>query len=224
MLQTAEPQSEESATTEQRPSKALPLVLSRLSEEDKTEILDLGAALSGNVRFFSPYPCRLHIADLFASLLSEAAESLEDPEADFALACRRALDLDREEMFDLIFAWDIFDYLRLDQIQALATQLVPHCRETTVLFALASYHKQIPARPGTYELLSRETLRYRPAGVAVRTSPQHKEPDLARALQGFEVEQSFLLRHGQHEYIFAATPGKRVAGQTGSDSRYPTRA
>ena len=204
MLRTAEPQSKEPAPLEQRPSKALPLVLHRLSEERRNDILDLGAALGGNVRFLSRWPCRLHIADLFSTLLNETPESLEDPEANFSRLCGGALDLAQGEVFDLILAWDLFDYLRLDQIRALADLLTPHCREATQLFALTSYHKQIPARPGTYEILSQESLRYIPAGVAVKTSPQRKEPDLQRALAGFEVEQSFLLRHGQHEYLFAA--------------------
>lgn len=209
MLRTAEPRSEEPATVEQRPSKALPLVLSRLSEERKTAVLDLGPALSSNVRFFSRYPCHLHIADLFSTLVDEAPESLEDPEADFKRLLAEALELGRNESFDLVFAWDLFDYLRLEQIRALATLLAPHCRASTVLFALVSYHKQIPARPGAYEIASRETLRYAPNGIAVRASPQHKEPDLQRALEGFEVEQSFLLRHGQHEYLFVGGEGTR---------------
>lgn len=215
MLRAVEPQLEDATTAEQRPSKALPLVLSRLSEERKTRILDLGGATGTNVRFFSRYSCRIHIADLFATLVHDEPGSLEDPEADFTSLCAEALDLDPEERFDLILAWDLFDYLRPEQIHSLAGLLIPHCLDTTVLFALASYHKQIRARPGNYELLAPDRLRYRPTGIALRSSPRHKEPDLQRALSGFVVAQSFLLRHGQHEYLFSCAAAERVARASG---------
>lgn len=207
MLRTAESGSETSTTELQRPSKALPLLLAQLSEDHKKVVLDLGGALGSNVRFLSQYSCKLYIADLFATLLQDEPASLEDPEADFLARSREALELDPADRVDLILAWDLFDYLRPDQIGSLAGVLAPHCHESTVLFALASYHKQISARPGTYEILSPDTLLYHPSGIALRSSPQHKEPDLKRALSGFDVEQSFLLRHGQHEYLFIRRPG-----------------
>lgn len=202
MLRTVESTSEASATDLQRPSKALPLLLGQLSEDQKKVVLDLGGAMGANVRYLSRYSCKLYIADLFATLLHDQPASLEDPEVDFLSRCEEALDLDSRDRVDLILAWDLFDYLRPDQIRSLAALLGPYCHENTVLFALASYHKQISARPGSYEILSHDTLLYHPTGIALRSSPQHKEPDLERALTGFEVEQSFLLRHGQHEYLF----------------------
>ncbi|MGH9382329.1 MAG: hypothetical protein ACRD2Z_17225 [Thermoanaerobaculia bacterium] len=191
---------------EEHSSLALPRLLGRLSPEEKTVIVDLGAPSEGNLRYLSQYRCRLHIGDIFDALLSAGALGNGGPdgeEPDIEGICREAMSIDDDERVDLILAWNLFDYLRPDQITRLASVLAPHCHAKTALFALVTYRQQMPARPGRYEVVSPELLHYRASGVAVESSPRYKEPALTRALPGFVVDQSFLLRHGQHEYIFS---------------------
>lgn len=189
----------------EHPSLALPRLLERLSPEQKTVIADLGPASEGNLRYLSQYRCRLHIGDLFDALLTAGAlgsANAEADEVDLEGVCGEALSIDEDERVDLILAWNLFDYLRPEQITRLASVLAPHCHPQTSLFALVTYRQQMPARPGRYEVVSPDLLHYRASGVAVESSPRYKEPALTRALPGFAVDQSFLLRHGQHEYIF----------------------
>lgn len=129
---------------EEHSSLALPRLLQRLSPEQKTVIVDLGAASEGNLRYLSQYRCRLHIGDLFDALLTAGALGSANPEADevdLEGVCREALAIQEDERVDLILAWNLFDYLRPEQITRLAGVLAPHCHAQTALFALVTYRQ-----------------------------------------------------------------------------------
>jgi hypothetical protein len=104
--------------------------------------------------------------------------------------------------FDLILSWDVINYLRSAQIEALARCLSPYCSTSTVLFSMISTRKQIPARPRSYQVMSSEKLLYQTLTQASRPCPLYKEPDLLRLLAGFRVKTSYLLRNGMLEYLF----------------------
>lgn len=194
------------AELEERTSLALPLCLRRLNGTEKTVVLDLGPARQENVGFFCGHSCRLFIGDLYSSLVAAGAIGQPEPASEFASACRAALDLPESTRLDLILTWDLFDYLEPSQISELAKVLHPHVAPTTALYGSVSYLSRIPARPGVFSLLSSDRLAYRPSTIAQRQAPRHKEPQLKRALSGFQIDRTFLLRHGHTEYLFRGAP------------------
>jgi len=181
-------------------SLALKALLDGLRPEARPAVLDFGPPLRSNVEFFSSLSCRLRIADLHRSLRAESIENRQ-PEALGALF-ERLLPLAPDERFDALLAWDVFDYMRPDQVSCLMARLTPACRPRALVLALVSTRRQIPAVPRRYRILDRETLAEDGPLAPVRACPRHRQSDLERMMPGFSVGRSFLLRNGIQEYLF----------------------
>lgn len=201
---------------EQRPapanrhSLALAEVLRAIAAPGKTRILDLGPANGANVAHLSRYACTLHIADLYRTVGLADGEHEESLERAF----ERQLP---EGPFDLVLAWDVFDYLGRTGLQVLGRALVARTVPGSLLFALVSFHSRIPDRPHHFQIIDAETLRYGDPSGLERPSPRYREPDLVRLLPGFEVTGSYLLRHGIQEYLLTRRAAAPATGEEPAD-------
>jgi hypothetical protein len=184
-----------------RHSLALRQLLRCLGADRKGCVLDLGPASGANVAFFSRRPCTLHIADLYRALRSDRGLPRDATELGIVLPQQLP-----PGPFDLILAWDLFDYFDRAQLEVLGQELAVRCRPAGLVFAIVAYLHQIPDRPHRFEILDEESLLYGDASGLSRPAPGYREPDLVRMLPGFDVEASYLLRHGVQEYLFARRP------------------
>lgn len=189
------------AASGQHQSLALPLLVKRLGGGLRRRVLDLGPAVGGNVAFLAGLSCRVHIADLQQSLFppDEARPTMSDEAFEKLLG----EDLPSGEGFDVILAWDLFDYLEESRIGVLSCHLGRLCPAGSLLLVLASTRREIPDRPNRFEIVDSDHLAYEPDAGLLRPGPRYKEPVLRRCLPEFEVESTFLLRNGIQEYLFA---------------------
>jgi hypothetical protein len=179
------------------------LALAALFEEirgRKVTLLDLGSAVGANVDFLSQYGCKLYIEDLYAALSSRTVSAeegdLAGPEffAEF-------LALPADTRFDVVLAWDLFNYLRRKELAYFGEQLRRYTEPGALVFALMSYHKQIPAQPYRFKIRDEQTLVYDRRTAAERPSPRFVPSEITGLLKGFHVDRSFLLQHGIQEYL-----------------------
>jgi hypothetical protein len=163
-------------------------------------ILDFGPAREENVRFWSQFSCRLHIHDFYRSYRERktAAGPEESEEAVFS----ELLSFSDDTVFDIILAWDLFNYFGLRELEALVQRLSRWCRPGTRLFALISSLPNIPASPTVFRILNREQMVHEIPTQETRPSPRHEPRDIAKIMAGFIVSSSFLLHHGIREYVF----------------------
>ena len=180
-------------------SPALNALLSRLSDEGAYNILDLGAASGANIEFFSRFRCRFQIADLPDALASPEVRALL--EADPAAGFRRVLPVGRDP-FDVVLAWDLFNYVDRDQLRCLAADLAWLSRPGALMLAFISTAKEIPAQAGDFQIADEATLLWRPRTTEMRPSPKLPPADVERLIAGFAVVHSVLMRHGIREYLF----------------------
>jgi hypothetical protein len=184
-------------------SLALRALLRSLRAESRPEVLDLGPPLSGNLKFLSALQCRVRVADLQRSLAAEPLESRR-PEAMPALV-ERLLPLAPDERFAAVLAWDVFDYLRADQVKALMARLIPRLRRQANVLVLVSMRQQIPAVPMRYRIVDAENLDpEKPAHAGadpMRPGPRYRQSDLAHMMPGLSVSRCYLLRSGIQEYL-----------------------
>jgi hypothetical protein len=180
-------------------SPALNALLSRLSDEGAYNILDLGAASGANIEFFSRFSCRFQIVDLPDALASEKVRSMLD--TDPAAAFRRILPVDRDP-FDVVLAWDVFNYLTRDQLRCLASDLAWLSRPGALMLAFISTAKEMPAQAGDFRIADERTILWRPRTTEMQPSPKLPPADVERLIAGFAVVHSVLMRHGIREYLF----------------------
>lgn len=209
------------AAVAERPSLALPFVFERLRRRRGLGVLDLGPADGVNLQTFAALDCRLHVTDLYRGLASRGAGTSDDP-ARFAEACATLLPEAGAEPYDIVLAWDVFDYLEREQLAALM-RLVSGClRPGALLFCIVSIHAQIAPRPLAYRILAPDLLAATGEHQASRPGPRHHQPVLLRAMPRFEVEKSFLLRHGAQEYLFSYRCERDEAGGEDSEAGEPS--
>lgn len=179
------------------PTLALRQAMEHLARQERPRILDLGPASGSNIAYFARWRSRLFVEDLRDALAAPhgTAGALR------ALLCAA----DPSLPFDLILAWDLLNYLDIAAVEGLARRLGAFCRPGSLLFALIGTRREMPARPLRLAIADTATLLYEAETGALRPCPRYREPDLLRALPGFDVEASYLLRNGMQEYLFGFT-------------------
>lgn len=165
----------------------------------KVQVLDLGSAVGSNVEFLSQFGCKLYIEDLYAALSTRKPSGegeLAGPEffAEF-------LAVPDETRFDVVFAWDLFNYLHRKELVHFAAQLRHHCNPGARLLSLMSILKTMPAQPYRFKIQDEQHLVYEPRTGTERPSPRYAPAEITDTFKGFRVDRSFLLRHGIQEFL-----------------------
>jgi hypothetical protein len=172
-------------------------------------ILDLGAARGVNIGYWSQFGCRIWIEDLFRSIPPLPSVAEEDESAVVEGIFDEILDYGADTRFDVILAWDLFNYVGPQLLEALVSRLTYYCHSGTYLFALISNLQQIPAEPIVFKIVDTERMVYETTTLDTRACPRYQPRDIARLMARFRVAGSFLLRHGMQEYVFVCEkPGK----------------
>lgn len=199
-------QAQASAAAGGHRSLALRALVDGLRPASRPAVLDLGPPLAGNLKFFTALQCRLRVVDLYRSLVAEPIES-RSPGAMRALV-ERLLPLEPDERFDALIAWDVFDYMRTDQVEALMARVLPRLSPSAQVLVLVSTRPQIPGTPARYRILDRESLQGERvardgAHDPLRPGPRYTQSDLAHMMPGLSVRRCYLLRSGIQEYLLA---------------------
>jgi hypothetical protein len=209
---------EQRAPAEAEPQVHRSLALTALFEEfrrgRKLQVLDLGPASGSNVEFLSQFGCKIYIEDLYAALSARGVGGPGETEEAGPQFFAEFLPTSEPVSFDVVLAWDTFNYLTRKELTALMRHLTPFCHPGTVVFALVSILKTIPAQPIRFRILDEENLAYEVRTASTRPAPRFVPSELNDMLRGFRVDRSFLLRHGIQEYLFVKDgerrPGERV--------------
>jgi hypothetical protein len=182
-------------------SLGLNALLDTMREDRIYSILDLGPASKDNLRFWSQFSCRLHIEDFFSSYREwRATVSPEEESEDEAFSALLAFS--DETVFDIILAWDLFNYFDLRELEVLVQRLSRWCRPGTRLFALISDLPEISVSPTVFKIINRKEMIHEISSQKSRPCPRHQPRDIARLMARFDISCSFLLRHGIQEYLF----------------------
>jgi len=190
------------AAAEEHRSPAFAALVASLHPERRPQVLDLGRPIGSNIEWLSSRNCRVFVVDLHRSLLAETIETRKGE--NFVRLLQRLVPLAEDDRFDAVLAWDLFNYLRPDQIAALMARLAPACRPGALLLALVTTHRELPAAPMRYRILGPQTLAWEGAATPTRIAPGYHERDFTRLMPGFQLKSSLLLRNGIQEYLFAA--------------------
>jgi hypothetical protein len=207
-----EKKKEQRTLAEAEPQVHRSLGLAALFEEfrrgRKLQVLDLGPALGSNVEFLSQYGCKIYIEDLFAALSARAPSGGEGDEAGPQFF-ESFLPASEPASFDVVLAWDTFNYLTRKELGHFMRHLSPFCHPGTLVFSLISILKTIPAQPIRFRIIDEQNLAYEIRTSATRPAPRFVPAEMNDLLRGFRVDRSFLLRHGIQEYLFVKEGERR---------------
>lgn len=229
----AEP-SEPSGGGEQHTLALAPL-LEWLGSRVHPRVVDLGGAHGDNLTFFSRYGCRLEFLDLYPQLRETAHPNPASERERTRQLVERMLDLgtgpqgeaqpevgsapEAPSRIDLLLAWDLPNYLNRPQIEGLYQALRPACSPGTRAFLILAHAPTLPLQPRRLRIAGADRLIWERDTPSVRPCPQYSEHQLHKLFPDFEVERSFLMRHGVREYLLAIPEQPKAAAPHPSGDR-----
>lgn len=191
--------------TENQKSLALQALTSRLRTGERYNILDLGSSVGQNVEFFSGFCGKLYVQDLYDDLISFDYFS-SSGEVELGKIYSYLLPFSPGTRFDIVFAWDLFNYLEENECRGLMKHLATFCRPETLVLSMISTRNSIAERPAKYRIVDSQTITCENRTGIMKACPCYREPQLARMMPAFKVLNSFLLRRGFKEYLFSFAP------------------
>ena len=175
----------------------------RLDESQRHVALDLGTASTGMLDLLGRCRCRVEITDLayFGGI-----DQLSSPETRAELAkAADALVPDPwpGEPFDLVFCWDLPNYLTLDGLSALMKAIASRARPGALAHALIVYaERQMGAQPGRYVPTAEAELIDTSTRQMSIDAPRYSPADLGESVGGFTLDRARLLGNGMQEFLF----------------------
>lgn len=182
------------------------MLFEQLEPGARIHVLNFGPALPETVNFFARYHCRIHIVDLLREALPTVDPELEEGErlAAWRDYYRGTLDIPEAIRFDLLFFWDVLNFMAPESIAALMEVVCPHLHPQTQAHCFAVHNTDAPASAvfhgisdlGEFSVRSRASM------------PPHYQPlpqgKLASLLQCFSTDRSVLMRDQRTELLLKA--------------------
>lgn len=186
-------------------ARLFPDMFRKVDPARRLKVLEIGRAQPETVDFFSHYKCRLQFADLYAAsaLLEEQSGKTE---AQLSVALRKALDLPKDEKFDLCLFWDVLQYMTGPAIRALCGVLEPHLHKETRAHALGVHSVLTRCERAEYAIASLNEFRLKDTRLPTLEYRPHPQAELAEMLTVFRIDRAILLGDGTVEMLLKTKP------------------
>ena len=182
-------------------------VMTRLDETERHVALDLGAASTAMLALLGRARCRVEVADLVhyggIDYLNTAEPGPELVKASNSLLPNRSAN----DAVDLVFCWDLPNYLTLDALSALMNAIGERSRPGALAHALICYAEtDMKERPGRFvptadcELIDCSTTN------AMTAAPRYSPEALGKSSGRFVIDRARLLSNGMQEFLFRLEP------------------
>ena len=174
-----------------------------LDATERRVVLDLGAASTAMLALLGRSRCRVEVMDLphFGGI-----ERLNATEPGPALVdAAESLFPNRLPIHsvDLVFCWDLPNYLTLSALSALMDAIGRCARPGAVAHALIFYaERDMKEHPGRFVPTADGELVDHSAASAAIAAPRYSPEELGKSMGGFEIDRARLLSNGMQEFLF----------------------
>ena len=177
-------------------------LLSRLSKEEHYEILDMLPASQGVISSFSNIHCKLYLPGCMNQLRDMTTERY-DTVNKLQRAFTKSLKLHKKciASLNVIFLWDLPNYLDKNILEGLIEYLSYHMHENVKLHFYIHTKQQMPASPRVYTISPESKVHIEHKSEPMINSPRYFQETLQKIMSPFKVTRSMLLSCGIQEYI-----------------------
>lgn len=190
--------------TKTQASRLLPALFEHVDDTRPLTVLNVGPALSETVDFFSDYRCKLHFADLYSELpLCRDEEDGEDTGLERRL--EEALELPDGVLFDIVFFWDVLNFMSRETIDLLMDKLLPHLRPGSRAHCFSVHSNRIPIAEHYHGIFDEGHLSVRRRPQAPPDYQPHPQGELVSMLKFFQVDRSVLMPDQRIELLLNTT-------------------
>ncbi len=180
------------------------LLVDDLEGSSRHVALDLGAVSTQMLSLLGGFRCCVEIADLvrnggLTQLNADQEQHERRAAADSLLPEHRVGD-----PVDLVYCWDLLNYLKPDAISALMAAIATRAQPGGRAHALIVYSdRTMPDRPGRWTPVGDGVLvdQAIPSPVMIQ-APRYSPEFLGRIMRGVAIEHARLLANGMQEFVF----------------------
>jgi hypothetical protein len=113
------------------------------------------------------------------------------------------LNLPDGRSYNVILAWDLFNYMEISAVSSLVRYLNGYCKPKALLLAFILDRKEMPEKITVYRVVDETHLAYEYTGTKMRACLRHQPRVLSSAMSNFRTFESYRLRNGMVEYVYA---------------------
>ena len=179
-------------------------LLKSLSQEAHHEILDVCPASQGVIDLFSSLHCKLYLPGCLNELCEMTSDKYDTANKLYrAFTQRLGFHKQQKAALNVIFLWDLPNYLDKQVMRGLIEYLSHHMHEKVKLHFYIHSNQQMPAAPGSYSILPEGKVWLENSSETTVKSPLYFQEALLTLFNPFKVKRSMLLSSGLKEYILA---------------------
>ena len=178
-------------------------LVARMDPTERHVVLDLGAASTSMLGLLGESRCRVEIADLahFGGIDGLNAAEPGPALADMAESLLPNRDLD--DAIDLVFCWDLPNYLTLGSLSALMDAIGSRARPGALAHALIYYaDRDMPEQPGHIVPAADGELVNHNVTSETTAAPRYSPEELGKHMAPFVIDRARLLSNGMQEFQF----------------------
>jgi hypothetical protein len=178
-------------------------LVARLDADKRHVVLDLGAASTSMLALLGETRCHAEIADL-AHFDGISRLNSANPGEALSIAAETLLPNRRtEDPIDLVFCWDLPNYLTLEALSELMVAIGHRARPGAHAHALVCYADlDMKAEPGRLVPIADGELIDMCTTSATSAAPRYSPEELNMSMGRFIIERSRLLSNGMQEFLF----------------------
>ena len=174
-----------------------------LDENERHVVLDLGAASTEMLALLGRARCRVEISDFVhyggIDRLNKAEPGPELLKAAESLLPGRL----PSDAVDIVFCWDLPNYLSLDALSALMNTIGDRARPGALAHALIFYAEpDMRERPGRFVPTADGELVDCSTTTTTVVAPRYSPEALGKHSGGFVIDRARLLSNGMQEFLF----------------------
>ena len=179
-------------------------LLKSLSKEEHHEILNLLPANQGLIDSFSSFHCRLYLPGCLQELCQMTSGRYNTlAKLNRAFTNKIGIYKKHKAALNLIFLWDLPNYLDKQVMEGLIEYLLQHAHENVKLHFYIHTREYMPASPRVYSIMPESKIWLENSGDATVKSPLYFQEALQTLFDPFKVKRSIMLSSGLREYILA---------------------
>ena len=177
-------------------------LLNGLSIEEHHQILDVMPVRQGIIDVFSGFACKLYLPGCLQELCSISSEKYDTAnKLNRVFTKTFGLYKKQRAFLNIIFLWDLPNYLDKQVMQSLIEYLSQHMHENIKLHMYIHTRQQMPSSPGSYLILPDGKVGLELSRDGSIKSPLYFQEKLQKLLHPFKVKRSMLISGGLQEYI-----------------------
>ena len=177
--------------------------MARLDDAERHVVLDLGAASTAMLTLLGRGRCCVEIADLVHFGGIDSLNATEPGPELVAVTNSLLPSRPPDDAVDLVFCWDLPNYLTLNALSALMSAIGDRARPGALAHALIFYAEpDMKEHPGRFIPTADGELIDSSSTSAMTAAPRYSPEALGKSSGRFVIDRARLLSNGMQEFLF----------------------